>query len=118
MSSPQITPVSTSIIADPKQLQTHLRDQRATSGAQEFEASLFSSVLEKMEKSLSIEDDQSDDAGHDTWGAMGVKAVSQALAQRHVLGIANMIEHSLGLKSAATSPISGSAQAEAPTVNK
>ncbi len=32
---------------------------------------------------------------------IGVRAVSQALAQRHVLGIADMIEHSLGLKSAA-----------------
>ena len=53
-----------------------------------------------MEKNLSIEDDPSDDAGHDTWGAIGVRAVSQALAQRHVLGVAGMIEHSLGLSSA------------------
>ena len=53
-----------------------------------------------MEKNLSIEDEQNNDAGHDTWGALGVRAVSQALAQRHVLGIAGMIEHSLGLKSA------------------
>jgi Rod binding domain-containing protein len=115
VSSPQITPASTDIISDPKQLQAHLRDQRATKGAQEFEASLFSSVLEKMEKSLSIEDEKNDDAGHDTWGAVGVKAVSQALAQRHVLGIANMIEHSLGLKSAATSPTLESAPVESPT---
>jgi hypothetical protein len=111
MSTPQIIPGSIDIVRDPRQLQAHLRDQHATSGAQELEASLFSSVLEKMEKSLSIEDEQSNDAGHDTWGSVGVRAVSQALAQRHVLGIANMIEHSLGLKSAAVSPMLGNTPA-------
>ncbi len=105
MNTPQVIPLSPEIVRDPKQLQAHLRNQRANSGAQEFEASLFSSVLEKMEKSLSIEDEQSNDAGHDTWGAMGVRAISQCLAQRNVLGIANMIEHSLGLKPAPTAPI-------------
>jgi Rod binding domain-containing protein len=118
VSSAQITPVSNAIISDPKQLQAHLRDQRATNGAQELEASLFSSVLEKMEKSLSIEDEKDDDAGHDTWGAIGVKAVSQALAQQHVLGIANMIEHSLGLKSSAASPVTGTEPALSPEKNK
>lgn len=108
MSTPQITPAAIGLVRDPKQLEAHLRDQRASSGAQEFEASLFSSVLDKMEKSLTIEDEQSNDAGHDTWGAVGVRAVSQALAQRHVLGIASMIEHSLGLKSAADAPTLGS----------
>jgi Rod binding domain-containing protein len=114
MTTPQIAPVDTAIIADPKQLAAHLQSQRASSGAQEFEASLFSSVLEKMEKNLSIEDDQNNDAGHDTWSALGVRAVSQALAQRHVLGIADMIEHSLGLKSAAVPPTTGSTPAETP----
>jgi hypothetical protein len=71
-----------------------------------------------MEKSLSIEDEQNNDAGHDTWGALGVRAVSQALAQRHVLGIASMIEHSLGLKSAAASPVLGTSPAAVPEVNK
>jgi hypothetical protein len=103
-SVPQITPMTTEILRDPAQLAAHLRSQRASSGAQEFEASLFGSVLEKMEKNLSLEDEQNNDAGHDTWGALGVRAVSQALAQRHVLGIASMIEHSLGLKSAAPLP--------------
>jgi hypothetical protein len=97
MSTPQIMPISTEILRDPKQLAAHLQSQRASSGAQEFEASLFGSVLEKMEKNLSLEDQQNDDAGHDTWGALGVRAVSQALAQSHVLGIAGMIEHSLRL---------------------
>ena len=88
MSSPQITPIATEILRDPAQFAAHLHSQRASSGAQEFEASLFGSVLEKMEKNLSMEDEQNNDAGHDTWGALGVRAVSQALAQRHVLGIA------------------------------
>ena len=108
MSTPQIIPVSTSIVRDPAQLQARLRDQRATSGAQEFEAALFASVLEKMEKNLSIEDEQNNDAGHDTWGALGVRAVSQALAQRHVLGIAETIQRSLGLQSSDASPNLGS----------
>jgi Rod binding domain-containing protein len=114
MSTPQIT--STAILSDPKQLAAHLQSQRASKGAQEFEASLFSSVLEKMEKSLSIEDSTDSDPGHDTWSAVGVRAVSQALAQRHVLGVADMIEHSLGLTSA--SPILGTPPKETSDVKK
>jgi len=114
VSTPQIISVSAEIMRDPKQLATHLQSQRAIAGAQEFEAALFSSVLEKMEKNLSIEDEKSNDAGHSTWGAIGVRAVSQALAQRHVLGIAAMIERSLGLKSAAASPNLGSSPADGP----
>jgi len=104
VSTPPMNPLSTQVFADPRQLAARLQSQRASSGAQEFEASLFATVLEKMEKNLSIEDEQNDDAGHDTWGALGVRVVSQALAQRHVLGIAGMIEHSLGVDSAASSP--------------
>jgi hypothetical protein len=63
------------------------------------------------------EDQQNDDAGHDTWGALGVRAVSQALAQSHVLGIAGMIEHSLGLKSAAA-PTMGNPPDVNPEANK
>jgi hypothetical protein len=118
VSTPQIVPLSAEIVRDPKQLAAQLQSQRAVAGAGEFEAALFSSVLEKMEKSLSIEDEQNNDAGHDTWGAIGVRAVSQALAQRHVLGIAAMIEHSLGLKSALDSPNMGTSPAVSPTENK
>ncbi|MGC2210603.1 MAG: hypothetical protein WA532_10880 [Candidatus Korobacteraceae bacterium] len=106
MSSPTTSPVaslSTQLIADPKQIAARLQSQKAASGAEEFESSLFATVLDKMEKNLSIEDEQNEDAGHDTWGAIGVRAVSQALAQRHVLGVANMIEHSLGLASGTSS---------------
>jgi hypothetical protein len=95
--------LSTQLFTDPKQIAARLQSKRAASGAEEFEASLFASVLDKMEKNLSIEDEQNDDAGHDTWGAIGVQAVSHALAQRHVLGVAGMIEHSLGISSSGTS---------------
>jgi Rod binding domain-containing protein len=118
MSTPQITPVSTDLLRDPTQLAAHLRSQRAAAGAQEFEASLFSSVLQKMEKNLSIEDEQNNDAGHDTWGALGVRAVSQALAQRHVLGIARMIENSLGLNSSSASSNMGTPPSEPSAENK
>ncbi len=116
MSTPAtpINPLSTQLLSDPKQLAARLQSKKAASGAEEFEASLFASVLEKMEKNLSIEDDPSDDAGHDTWGAIGVRAVSQALAQRHVLGVAGMIEHSLGLSSASGA---GTPQAATPEKN-
>jgi hypothetical protein len=118
VSTPQIIPAASDILRDPKQIQTQLLDKRASDGAQEFEAALFASVLDKMEKNLSIGDEQSDDAGHDTWGAIGVRAVSQALAQRHVLGIAGMIEHSLGLNSAGSSPNMESPPAVNPETNK
>jgi len=116
-STPSLNPISTELLTDPKQLAARLQSKRAVSGAEEFEASLFASVLEKMEKNLSIEDEQNDDAGHDTWGAMGVRAVSQALAQRHVLGIAGMIEHSLGVASASGTPSAGTPQAAGPEKN-
>jgi Rod binding domain-containing protein len=118
VSTPQISPLSTQILSDPKQLAAHLQSQRARSGAEEFEASLFATVLEKMEKNLSLEGEENNDAGHDSWGALGVRAVSQALAQRHVLGIADMIEHSLGVSSATSSPALGSPQANRPGENK
>ena len=118
MSMPQINPLSTELLtnqllSDSKQLAAHLQSQRARAGAEEFEASLFATVLEKMEKNLSLEDEQNSDAGHDAWGAIGVHAVSQALAQRHVLGIAQMIEHSLGLKVATGVPEPGTPRAAA-----
>jgi two-component system chemotaxis response regulator CheY len=71
----------------------------------------------KNGKNLSIEDEQNDDAGHDTWGAIGVRTVSQALAQRHVLGVAGMIEHSLGLSSVSGTSGAGTPQAASPGEN-
>jgi hypothetical protein len=117
VSTPQISSLSTEVFRDPKMLAARLQTDRAAAGAQEFEASLFATVLAKMEKNLSIEEDQSNDAGHDTWGALGVRAVSQALAQRHVLGIASMIEKSLGIKSD-VSPYSGKTPAGTAAENK
>jgi hypothetical protein len=99
VSAPEVTPLSTAILRDPKELAAHLQSGRAVAGAQEFEASLFGSVLQEMEKNLSIQDEENSDAGHDTWSALGVRAVSQAPAQRNVLGVAKMIERSLGVAS-------------------
>jgi hypothetical protein len=113
-STPPINPLSTQLFADPKQIAARLQSKRAASGAEEFEASLFASVLEKMEKNLSLEDEQNDDDRHDTWGAIGVRTVSQALAQRHVLGVAGMIEHSLGLSSASGTSSAGTPQPASP----
>ena len=112
------TSIPTDILRDPKELAASLQTQRASSSAVEFEASLFGSVLDKMQKSLSIVDEQDNDAGHDTWGAIGTKAVAQALAERHVLGIAQMVEHSLGLSASAAHPKVGSATMNAPETNK
>ena len=117
MSTPLVNPLSAQMLPDAKQLAARLQSQHATSAAEEFEASLFGSVLEKMEKNLSIEDDSNSDAGHDTWGAMGVRAVSQALAQRHVLGIADLIEHSLGVKATGGAPGEGTPAAASPEKN-
>ncbi len=107
MSSPQVSSLSLNLLHDPGQLAKHLQSQRAASGTQEFEASIFASVLEKMEQSLSITDEQNSDAGHGTVTALGVRAVSQALAARHVLGIAPMIEKSLGISTSSPAPGSG-----------
>jgi Rod binding domain-containing protein len=113
MSTPLVSPLSAQLATDPKQLAAQLKSQHARAGAEEFEASLFTTVLQNMEKNLSLEDEQDSDAGHDTWSALGVRAISQALAQRHVLGIAQTIEHSLGLDQAGPSPL-GSAAAACP----
>ena len=118
MSTPQVSSLSLNLLRDPEALAKHLQSQRAAAGAQEFEASLFASVLDKMEQSLSITDEQNDDPGHDTVNALGVRAVSQALAQRHVLGIAPMIEKSLGIGTPSPAPGSGNGTTSAGLENK
>ncbi len=107
MSTPAVAPTGVELMHDPKQLAAHLKSQKAAAGAEELEAGLFATVLDKMEKNLSIEDEENSDAGHEAWGAIGVRAVSQALAQRHVLGFAQMIQHSLGVDSKGTVATSG-----------
>jgi Rod binding domain-containing protein len=99
MNAAEGAPVSAGLLYDPQALAARLQSQRAGAGAKEFEAALFSQVLEKMEKNASILDDESNDAGHDSWTELGVHALSQGLAQHPLLGIAGMIEHSLGIGS-------------------
>ncbi|MDR3764972.1 MAG: hypothetical protein P4M01_12845 [Acidobacteriota bacterium] len=118
MSSPSISSQSVDLLRDPAELKQHLQSQRATDGAREFEASLFASVLEKMEKSLSITGESDDDAAHDTVTAIGVRAVAQSLAQSNVLGFAPMIEKSLGIGAASTIPTTGNSPNSATTGEK
>lgn len=110
--------LSADLLRDPAQLTRHLQSQRAAAGAQEFEASLFATVLEKMEKSLSITGDSSQDAAHDTVAAMGVRAVAQSLAQHHVLGVASMLEHALGIGSEMGKPTTAQITPAADSKNK
>lgn len=107
MSSPLVGSQSVDLLRDPAQLARHLQSRRAADGAREFEASIFAGVLEKMEESLSITGDENNDAAHGTVTAIGVRAVAQALAQRNVLGIAPMIEQSLGVGAISSGPASG-----------
>jgi hypothetical protein len=93
---------------DPKALAAQLQSSRAAAGAEELEASLFSQVLEKMEKSLSITDEESSDAGHESWAAIGVQALSRGLAHGHLLGIATMVDHALGVHSNGAATDAGS----------
>lgn len=102
MSAPAIAPVGAQLFGDPQEIAAKLKSRRGAEGAREFEASLFSGVLEKMEKNLSIEDEDSNDAGHDTCSALAVSSLAKGLAQGHLLGISDMIERSLGLKAGST----------------
>ncbi len=107
MSTQSVPPTGLELMHDPKLLAAHLKSQKAAAGAEELEAGLFATVLGNMEKNLSIKDEENSDAGHEAWGAIGVRAVSQALAQRHVLGFAQMIQHALGVDAGATAATNG-----------
>jgi hypothetical protein len=115
MSTQPVSPTGLELMHDPKQLAARLKSQKAAAGAEELEAGLFATVLDKMEKNLSIEDEENSDAGHEAWGAIGVRAVSQALAQRHVLGFAQMIQHALGVDTGTIAPTTGKAADQAAT---
>jgi Rod binding domain-containing protein len=98
MTSTPTAITDSTLLLDPQALAGRLRSQRAVQGARELEAALFSQVLEKMEKSFAGNADE-DDAGHDSWTALGLRALSQGLAQHRLLGIAESIERSLGVAS-------------------
>ena len=58
--------------------------------AQDFEAILLSTWLDKLEESYAGEDDATD-PGHSTLAAMGTEAIASALAARGGIGIAKML---------------------------
>ena len=62
--------------------------------AQEFEAILLQSWLEKMNQSF-VGASESQDAAHDTVSSLGTQAIAGALAARGGIGIANMLQRQL-----------------------
>jgi Rod binding domain-containing protein len=58
--------------------------------AQEFEAILLQSWLEKMNQSF-VGSSESQDAAHDTVSSLGTQAIASALAARGGIGIARML---------------------------
>jgi len=65
--------------------------------AQEFEAILLQSWLEKMNQSF-VGSSESQDAAHDTVSSLGTQAIALALAARGGIGIANMLLRQLQSK--------------------
>lgn len=63
---------------------------RLVKSAQEFEAILLQSWLEKMNQSF-VGSNESQDAAHDTVSSLGTQAIATALAARGGVGIASML---------------------------
>jgi Rod binding domain-containing protein len=64
--------------------------RRLRKSAQEFEAILLQSWLEKMNHSF-VGSSDSQDAAHDTLSSLGTQAIATALAARGGIGIARML---------------------------
>ncbi len=71
------------------------RVQKLKRAATEFEAMLLAKWWSSMKESGLGEQDDSTDAGHDTLDAMGIQAMSSAVASRGGLGIGAMLVRSL-----------------------
>ena len=65
-------------------------DSKLRKSAQEFEAILLQSWLEKMNQSF-VGSSESQDAAHDTVSSLGTQAIASALAARGGIGIARML---------------------------
>jgi Rod binding domain-containing protein len=64
--------------------------------ATEFEGILLTEMLGKLQHTFAqSESDGAGDSASDTISSMGTQALAQALAQRNVLGIGNMVAHAL-----------------------
>lgn len=104
--------VTANLYSNPQLLAAKLQGTKAHEAAQQLEASLFATVLEKMEKNLVPgQDEDHPDAATDSLTAMSVQTLSQALAKQNLLGIANMVEKSLAAKQQGIAPVSGSPKA-------
>ncbi len=62
--------------------------------AEDFEAIVLASLLEKMQKTFAGVG-ESQDPAHDTLGSLGTEALAQGLAARGGVGLARMILHQL-----------------------
>lgn len=71
------------------------RVQKLKRAATDFEAMLLAKWWSSMKDSGLGEQDDSTDPGHDTLDAMGIQAMSSAVASRGGLGIGAMLVHSL-----------------------
>ena len=71
------------------------RVQKLKRAATEFEAMLLAKWWSSMKESGLGEQDDSTDPGHDTLDAMGIQAMSSAVASRGGLGIGAMLVRSL-----------------------
>lgn len=84
-SLPANGPASTAAKADPAQ-----PGNKLAKAAQEFEAILLASWLEKMNQGF-VGTEQSQDPAHDTVCSLGTQAIASALAARGGIGIAGML---------------------------
>lgn len=76
--------------------------------AQEFEAILLSSWLEKLQSSFAGPDDGSD-AAHDTIASMGTQAIASALAAHGGIGVAKLLVQHLSKARQAGEPATAQA---------
>ena len=69
--------------------------QKLKKSAQEFEAMLLESWMEKMNQSF-VGGPESQDAAHDTISSLGTHAIATSMAARGGIGIARMLLRHLG----------------------
>ena len=80
----------TAISSGAKTAQGQPPSPKLVKAAQEFEAILLSSWLEKLQATFTGPDDGSDPA-HDTLASMGTQAIASALAARGGIGVAKLL---------------------------
>ncbi len=84
---PQTNPTPT-LVTDSSRVAS--APSKLTKAAQEFEAILLTSWLEKMNQSF-VGSEESQDPAHDTVSSLGTQAIASALSARGGIGIAGML---------------------------